>query len=74
MSRGEDSHPNAVKWMFTRTKPLYNLKYEQNAVRVRNILSCVLSSGILQWVRTREALPIVEWIGSLYAWFRLHIN
>ena len=21
-----------------------------------------------------EALPIVEWIGSIYAWFRLHIS
>ena len=59
--------------MFARTKPLYDLNYEWNAVRVRNIPSCVLSSGI-SWVKTREALLMGKLIGSLYAWFRLVVN
>ena len=45
MSGGRDSHPNAVNDV-TRTKPLYSLNYEQNTIRVRNIPSSVLSSGI----------------------------
>ena len=56
--------------MFARTKPLYGLSYEQNAVRVRNIPSCVLSSGISR-VKTCESLPMGEFIGSLYTWLRL---
>ena len=55
------------------TKSLYGLNYERNAVRVRNIPSCVLSSGI-SWVKTREALPMSELIGSLYARFRLIVS
>ena len=46
MSEDEDSHPNAVEGCSREKKPLYNLNYEQNAIRVRNIPSCVLSSGI----------------------------
>ena len=46
MSKGGGSHSNAVKKMFVRTKPLYDLNYEQNAIRVRNIPSYVLYSGI----------------------------
>ena len=41
MSGGGGGHPNAV-----RIKPLYGQNYEWNAIRVRNIPSCVLSSGI----------------------------
>ena len=57
--------------MFVKRTPLYGLNYEQNEVRVRNIPSCVLTSGITSRVKTREALPIGELIGSLYAWLRL---
>ena len=57
MSGGRDSHPNTIK-MSARTKLLYDLNYEQNAVRVRNIPSCVPTSSITSWVKIREALPM----------------
>ena len=53
--------------MFTRIISLYGPNYEQNEVRVRNIPSCVLTLGITSQVKTREALPTIEWIDSLYA-------
>ena len=59
--------------MFVRTKPFYNSSYEQDAIKVRNIPSCVLYSG-RPLVKTREALSTGEWIGFLYAWFRLVIG
>ena len=43
----------------------------RNEVKVRNILSCVLTSGITSRVKTRKALLMGELIGSLYAWLRL---
>ena len=43
---GRESHLNAVKKMFMKTTPFYDLNYAQNELRVRDILSCVLSSGI----------------------------
>ena len=57
-----------------RTKPHYGQNYEQNVAKVRNIPSCVLFLGISQRVRMREALPMAERMGSLHAWFRLHIG
>ena len=57
--------------MFMKTTLLHGLNYEQNEVRVRNIPSCVLTLGISSRVKTREALPMGELIGPLYAWFRL---
>ena len=56
-----------------RTKPFYGQNYEQDAIEVRNIPSCVLSSGKPR-VKIREALSTGEWIGLLYAWFRLVIG
>ena len=56
-----------------RTKPFYGQNYEQDAIKVRNILSCVLSSG-RPWVKTCEALSTGKWIGLLHAWFRLVIG
>ena len=56
-----------------RTKPFYSQNYEQDAIKVRNIPSCVLISG-KPWVKTREALSTGEWIGLLYAWFQLVIG
>ena len=56
-----------------RTKPFYGQNYEQDAIKVRNIPSCILISGKPR-VKTREALPTGEWIGLLYAWFRLLID
>ena len=53
------------------TKPLYGQNHEYNVVKVRNIPSCVLISRITSLVKTREALPMGELIGSLYAWLRL---
>ena len=56
-----------------RTKSYYGQNYEHDAIKVRNILSCVLISGKPR-VKTREALSTGEWIGLLYAWFRLVIG
>ena len=56
--------------MFVRTKSSYDQNYEHDAIKVRDIPSCVLISG-KPWVRTREALSTSEWIGFLYAWFWL---
>ena len=56
--------------MFVRTKPFYGQNYEYDAIKVRDIPSCVLISGKL-WVKSREALSMGERIGLLYAWFRL---
>ena len=56
--------------MFVRTKPLYGQNYEHDAIKVRNISSRVLISGKPR-VKSREALSTGEWIGFLYAWFRL---
>ena len=67
-------HPNAVKRCSREQQSLYGQNYEWNVAKVRYIPSCVLSSGIMQRVKTREALPTVEWIGSLYAWFQLRIG
>ena len=53
-----------------RTKLFYGRNYEQDAIKVRNILSYVLSSGRPR-VKTREALSTGKWIGLLYAWFQL---
>ena len=53
-----------------RTKPSYGQNYEHDAIKARDIPLCVLISG-RSWVKTREALSIGEWIGFLYAWFRL---
>ena len=53
-----------------RTKPFYGQNYEQDAIKVRNIPSCVLISGKPR-VKTRKALSTGEWIGFLYAWLRL---
>ena len=53
-----------------RTKSFYSQNYEHDAIKVRNIPSCVIISGKPQ-VKTREALSTSEWIGLLYAWFRL---
>ena len=53
-----------------RTKPSYGQNYEHDAIKVRDILSCVLISGKPR-VKTREALSKGERIGLLYAWFRL---
>ena len=59
--------------MFVRTEPLYGRNYEWNVEKVRNIPSCVLSSGRPR-VKTCEALSTGKWIGLLYAWFQLVIN
>ena len=56
-----------------RTKSFYGQDYEHDAIKVRNIPSCVLISGKPQ-VKTREALSTSERIGLLYAWFRLVIG
>ena len=56
--------------MFVRTKSFYGQNYEHDATKVRNIPSCVLISG-KPHVKTRETLSTGEWIGFLYAWFRL---
>ena len=56
-----------------RIKPFYGQDYEHDAIKVRNIPSCVLISGKPR-ARTREALSTGEWIGLLYAWFRLVID
>ena len=56
-----------------RTKPFYSQNYEQDAIKVRNIPSCVLISG-KPWVKTREALFTGKWIGLLHAWFHLVIS
>ena len=53
-----------------RTKPSYGQSYKHDAIKVRDISSCVLISGKPQ-VTTREALSMGERIGLLYAWFRL---
>ena len=65
------SHLYAVKRCLMKTTSLYGLNYEQNEVRIRNIHSCILTSGISSRVKTREALPMGKLIGSLYAWFQL---
>ena len=51
-------------------KPFYGQNYEREAIKVRNNPSCVLISGKPR-VKSREALSTGEWIGFLYAWFRL---
>ena len=56
-----------------RIKPFYGQNYEHDAIKVRNIPSCVLISGKPQ-VKTHEALSTGEWIGLLHAWFRLVIG
>ena len=56
--------------MFVRTKSFYGQNYEHDAIKVRDIPSCVLISGKPR-VKTREALSMGERIGLLYAWFRL---
>ena len=56
-----------------RTKPFYSQNYEQDAIKVRNIPSCVLSSGRPR-VKTHEALFAGKWIGLLHAWFWLVIG
>ena len=53
-----------------RTKPSYSQNYEHGAIKVRDIPSCVLILGKPR-VKTREALSMSEWLGFLYAWFRL---
>ena len=53
-----------------RTKPSYGQNYEHDATKARDIPSCVLISGRPR-VTTCEALSMGEWIGFLYAWFRL---
>ena len=53
-----------------RTNSSYGQNYEHDVIKVRDIPSCVLISGKSQ-VKTREALSTGEWIGFLYAWFRL---
>ena len=53
-----------------RTKPSYGQNYEHDAIKARDIPSCVLISGRPR-EKTREALFMGEWIGFLYAWFRL---
>ena len=56
-----------------KTKPFYGQNYEQDAIKVRNIPSGVLSLGRPP-VKTREALSTGKWIGLLHAWFRLVIG
>ena len=56
-----------------RTKLSYGQNYEHDAIKARDIASCALISGRPQ-VKTRGALSIGEWIGFLYAWFRLVIG
>ena len=53
-----------------RTKSSYAQNYKHDAIKVRDIPSCVLISGKPR-VTTREALSMGERIGLLYAWFRL---
>ena len=53
-----------------RTKPSYSQNYKHDAIKARDIPSCVLISGKPR-VKTREALSTGEWIGLLYAWFQL---
>ena len=52
-----------------RTKRFYGQNYEHDAIKARNIPSCVLISDKPR-VKTREAL-MGKRIGLLYAWFRL---
>ena len=56
-----------------RTKPSYGQNYEHDAIKVRDIPSCVLLSGRPR-VKTREALSMGERIGLLHAWFRIVIS
>ena len=56
-----------------RTNLFYGQNYEHDAIKVRNIPSCVLISGKPR-VKTRLALSTGEWIDLLYAWFRLVIG
>ena len=56
-----------------RIKPFYGQNYEHDAIKVRNIPSCVLILDKPQ-VRTRETLSTGEWVSLLYAWFRLVID
>ena len=56
--------------MFVRTKPFYGQNYEHDAIKVRNIPSCVLISGKPR-VKTCEALSTGKLIDLLYAWFSL---
>ena len=56
-----------------RTKPFYGQNYEHDAIKVRNIPSCVLISGKPR-VKTREALFTGKWIDLLDAWFQLVID
>ena len=58
------------KRIFVRTKWPYGQNHEHDAIKVGDIPSCVLISS-KPWVKTREALSTGEWIGLLYAWFRL---
>ena len=59
--------------MLVRTKPFYDQNYEHDAIKVRDIPSCVLISG-KPWVKACDALSTGEWIDFLYAWFRLVIG
>ena len=68
---GESSYYGEM--MFVRTKLFYGQNYEHDVIKVRDIPSCVLISGKPR-VKTREALSTGEWIGLLYAWFRLVIG
>ena len=56
--------------MFIRTKSFYGQNYEHDAIKVRNIPSCVLISDKPR-VKTREALSMGKRIGLLNAWFQL---
>ena len=56
-----------------RTKPFYGQNCEHDAIKVRNIPSFVLISDKPR-IKTHEALSTGEWIGLLYAWFRLVIG
>ena len=73
MSGGGDSHPNTVKDVRENKIALRSeLWIECDKGKKYSFLSPI--SDTSKRVRTGEALPIVEWIGSLYAWFRLHIS
>ena len=60
--------------MSVKIKSFYGLNYEQNEVRIKDIPSCVLTSGMSSRVKTRETLPMGKLIGSLYAWFQFVIG
>ena len=60
--------------MFVKIKSFYGLNYEQNEVRIKDIPSCVLTSGMSSRVKTPKALPMGKLIGSLYAWFQFVIG